>query len=421
MNRLVLAIYRLVLLALVPAALLHLWWRGRRQPAYRLHIAERFGRYEGVPPQPCLWVHAVSVGETRAAQPLVKKLAERYPDHRILMTHTTPTGRETGESLFGDTVVRIYLPYDLPGAVASFMDHFRPAMGVLMETELWPNLTMAAARRGIPVFLVNARLSEKSARGYRRMARLTRMTLGHLAGIAAQTPADAQRLESLGARTVEIAGNLKFDIEPPHSAREQGQRLRDLFGTARPVFLAASTREGEEQLLLSSLSRLQPRDALFVIVPRHPQRFADVEQALRSAGLRYQRRSDERMVQPDTRVVLGDSMGELFAYYLSADIAFVGGSLLPLGGQNLIEACAVGTPVLVGPHTFNFRDATAQALATGAARLVHDADDLMETASRLLASADDRRRMSDAGKHFAQAHRGATARVMALVESRVSV
>ena len=277
MNRLALAVYRLVLRALVPAALLHLWWRGRRQPAYRLHIAERFGRYEGARPQRCLWIHAVSVGETRAAQPLVKKLAERYPDHRILMTHTTPTGRETGESLFGDTVARIYLPYDLPGAVASFMDHFRPAMGILMETELWPNLTMAAARRGIPVFLVNARLSEKSARGYRRMARLTRMTLGHLAGIAAQTPADAQRLQSLGARTVEIAGNLKFDIEPPRSAREQGQRLRHLFGTARPVFLAASTREGEELLLLSSLSRLQPRDALFVIVPRHPQRFADVE------------------------------------------------------------------------------------------------------------------------------------------------
>ncbi|MEI7967415.1 MAG: lipid IV(A) 3-deoxy-D-manno-octulosonic acid transferase [Betaproteobacteria bacterium] len=418
MNRLVAWAYTACIHALVPLALMHLWWRGRRQPAYRCNVGERFGRYGGSAPGagPSVWIHAVSVGETRAAQPLVKAIRARHPGLRIVMTHTTPTGRETGDQLFGDAVERIYLPYDLPFAVAAFLDRYRPVAGVLMETELWPNLLQAARRRGVPVALVNARLSERSARGYRRVARLTRMALECLAGVAAQTAADAERLVALGARGVTITGSMKFDIAPPDSAVALGRVLRERFGAARAVLVAASTREGEEALLIPALAGL-PAGTLTVLVPRHPQRFDEVAGLLAGAGVPFERRSAETPVAPGTRVVLGDSMGELFAYYAAADVAFVGGSLLPLGGQNLIEACAMGTPVLVGPHTFNFQDITAEARRTGAAREVPDAAALVATVADLLAQPEERRRMGEAGRAFATAHRGATDRVMDMLEA----
>jgi 3-deoxy-D-manno-octulosonic-acid transferase len=334
------------------------------------------------------------------------------------MTHTTPTGRATGEALFGDTVTRVYLPYDLPWAVARLLDRYRPDCGVLMETELWPNLVRACVRRGIPVHLVNARLSEKSARGYRRLARLIRITLGSLAGIAAQSTRDAQRLRALGAVDVVVTGSMKFDMTPPADAVAQGQVMRHRFGADRPVVLAASTREGEEALLLPLLERLQPTDALVVIVPRHPQRFDEVAQLLVTAGVRFQRRSEAVEVSADTRVLLGDSMGEMFAYYGAADVAFVGGSLLPLGGQNLIEACAVGTPVVVGPHMFNFQEITAQACAAGAVLQVADAEGVVNAFDRLLRSPEERGRMSAAGREFAAAHRGATGRVLAMLRDQ---
>ena len=411
-------LYSLLLHLLAPGALIHLWWRGRKQPAYREHIAERFGRYRLPRPvtQP-IWVHAVSVGETRAAEPLVLALRQRHPDHQILLTHTTPTGRATSEQLFGAGVLRIYLPYDLPFAVRGFLDRFDPAVGILMETELWPNLAAACKQRGTPLFLANARLSTRSARRYARVAALARDVLASLAGVAAQTRADADRLAALGAMHPIVTGNLKFDIEPPAAMVALGRELRARFGASRPVLLAASTREGEEQLVLDAWQDTASDDAVLVIVPRHPQRFDEVAALLDRRGLRWVRRSECRPVDSDTTVVLGDSMGEMTAYYSACDAAFVGGSLLPLGGQNLIEACAVGTPVLVGPHTFNFEEATALAIEAGAARRVADGRDLGRTAAALLSDPAQRDGMGAAARAFATAHQGATARTLALIES----
>jgi len=408
-------IYTLLVYALLPRALWHLLWRARRQPAYLEHIPERFGYYRQPAEQPLIWVHAVSVGETRAAEPLIRALQREYPQHRILLTHMTPTGREAGEALYGDTVLRCYLPYDYPGAVAHFLDHFRPRVGVLMETEVWSNLIHACRERRIPLYLVNARLSEKSFEKYRRFAELTRASLGELTAVAAQTADDAQRLAALGAENAVIAGNLKFDIELPVAQLKLGEAWRRRYGESRPVLLAASTRDGEEDLLLSRLGALEAPFALLVIVPRHPQRFDAVAALIERHGIRYQRRSREEPVAPDTRVVLGDSMGEMFAYYAACDVAFIGGSLLPFGGQNLIEACAAGKPVLFGPHTYNFAEAAEGAIAAGAALRVADADELMRKAQQLLTDAGAAARMGEAGRAFGKAHQGATRRVMELI------
>jgi 3-deoxy-D-manno-octulosonic-acid transferase len=406
--------YTLLLYALLPRALWHLLARARRQPQYLEHIPQRFGYYRERIAEPVLWVHAVSVGETRAAQPLINALRRRAAAQRILLTHMTPTGRETGGTIYGDTVTQCYLPYDLPGAVARFLDHFRPRVGVLMETEVWPNLIHACRERSIPLYLVNARLSEKSYRRYRRFAQLARTSLRELTAIAAQTRDDAQRLLDLGAENVVVTGNLKFDVEPGPEQLELGKALRARFGADRPVFLAASTRDGEEALLLDRLHGLDAA-ALLVIVPRHPQRFEEVASLVARRGFRFQRRSENAAIDPQTQVVLGDSLGEMFAYYAACDVAFVGGSLLPFGGQNLIEACAVGRPVLIGPHTYNFTEAADSAVAAGAALRVGDADQLMREADRLLHDPVAARRMGAAGLAFARMHRGATHRVLELI------
>jgi 3-deoxy-D-manno-octulosonic-acid transferase len=411
-------LYSVVLYLALPWVLLRLLWRARRQPAYLRHVDERFGRYATpAPAGGVIWVHAVSVGETRAAEPLVRALRARHPGRCILLTHMTPTGRDTAEALFGGDVLRCYLPYDYPGAAARFVERFRPAAGVLMETELWPNVIHACRARGVPLYLVNARLSERSYRRYRRFAGLARTSLRALAGIAAQTRADAERLEALGAERVRVAGNLKFDVSPPPAQLELGRAWRARYG-ARRVLLAASTRDGEEALLLDALAALNGPEALLVIVPRHPQRFDAVAALLERRGLRYQRRSAEAPVAAEARVVLGDSLGELFAYYAACDVAFVGGSLLPYGGQNLIEACVLGKPVLTGPHTYNFAEAAAGAVAAGAALRVADAAALMREASRLLSDPAAAARMGEAGLAFSHAHQGATARVVEMIRVR---
>jgi 3-deoxy-D-manno-octulosonic-acid transferase len=304
--------------------------------------------------------------------------------------------------------------------VRRFVAHFRPRLGIIMETELWPNLVRACREAGVPVLLANARLSEKSARGYASVGSLARAALGDLAAIGAQTAADAERLAALGAHDVEITGNLKFDVTPPDETQARAQVLRTLFGE-RPIFLAGSTREGEEALLLDALARCPlPKGTLVLIVPRHPQRFDEVAALLASRGLPFVRRSEARPVPVGCDFALGDSMGEMSAYYAACDVAFVGGSLLPFGAQNLIEACAEGAPVLLGPSTFNFAEAAAEAVRLGAAVQVADADGLMREASRLLADAGARAWMGEAGEAFCAAHRGATARTMALVERLVA-
>ncbi len=424
--------YNFVLWLLLPYILFHLLWRARKQPEYLHHIGERFGYYSGRSRKPVIWLHAVSVGETRAIQSLVTRLREIYPDHQLLLTHTTPTGRAASKQLYGDEVMRVYLPYDYPFATRKFLNHFQPLLGILMETEIWINLIHACHNRHIPLLLLNARMSEESMRRYSRFASLSGMALTELAAISAQTNDDASRFTRLGARNVSVMGNLKFDIHPPVAMLELGKELRNQFGTSRRIFLAASTREGEESLLLDELQKISIPDLLLVIVPRHPQRFSEVARLIEQRGIPFQFRSkmspagkaiDEQFLlrsDPiETRVILGDSMGEMFAYYAAADLAFIGGSLLPYGGQNLIEACAVGTPVLVGPHTYNFDEATRLAVSAGAAIQVSDVAGLVGEAQRLF---HDDARLNDMRHRcvdFVESNRGATEISLQLVKQHL--
>jgi 3-deoxy-D-manno-octulosonic-acid transferase len=406
-------LYRLALLIAAPLIPLRLLWRGRRERGYLQHWPERLG--SGAAPAGALWIHAVSVGEMRAAQPLIAALRAAHPDVPVLLTCMTPTGRATAESLYGSFATIVYLPYDYARLTRRFLRRARPRVGILMETELWPNLIHAAARANVPLVLANARLSERSARGYARLPALTRVCLQKIAVVAAQSEADAARLLKLGAPSVHVTGNLKFDIAPPPDLLDHGAAWKAKWGP-RPVLLAASTREGEEAPLLQAFAETAPPEVLLVLVPRHPQRFDEVAGMIEAAGLAYQRRSTlDGALRPDTRVLLGDSLGELFAYYAACDVAFVGGSLAPLGGQNLIEAASVGRPVLVGPHTFNFEEATRLAIEAGAALRVSDAGELIGHALKLLNDTLMRARMGAAGLAFAARHRGAAARVEGLV------
>ena len=410
------SVYTLLWWIALPLLPVRLWWRGRREPLYRAHVGERFGRYGGAARgtgRDTIWIHAVSVGETRAIAPLIDRLRTGDPQRTILLTHMTATGRAAGLSLFGESVVQAWLPYDIPFAVRRFLAHFRPCAGLLVETELWPNLTFEARRAGVPMMLVNARLSARSARGYSRISGLARPLVRSLAGIAAQSSDDAVRFRELGAGDVAVTGNLKFDVEVPPAARERGRALRTRFGAGRPVLVFASTREGEEALLLDALARAaaMPARTLVVIVPRHPQRFDAVAGMLAQRGIAFARRSAGADVAADVRVLLGDSMGEMYAYYSAADVAFVGGSLLPLGGQNLIEPIAVGVPTLIGPHTFNFAHASETAVEAGAARRVHDADELVSVAAALLSDSTSRELMHENAAAFVAKHRGASERL----------
>lgn len=408
-------LYRFALLLAAPLIPLRLLWRGRRERGYLRHWRERVARGPA-PVTGALWIHAVSVGEMRAAQPLVAALRAAHPELPLLFTCMTPTGRATAEALYGAFAQVVYLPYDTASAMRRFLHRAQPRAGILMETELWPNLIHAAARANVPLVLANARLSQRSARGYARLPALTHACLRRIAAVAAQSEADAARLLSLGASSVHVTGNLKFDIAPPAPLLERGAAWRVQWGE-RPVLLAASTREGEEEAILRAFAAAAPADVLLVLVPRHPQRFDAVAELIESADLACQRRTalDGAPLARGTRVLLGDSLGELFAYYAACDVAFVGGSLRPLGGQNLIEAASVGRPVLVGPHTFNFEAATRQAIGAGAALRVDDADALLREALRLLQDASARARMGEAGRAFAEAHRGASARMAGLV------
>jgi len=408
-------LYRLALLLAAPLIPLRLLWRGRRERGYLQHWNERLARGPA-PVAGALWIHAVSVGEMRAAQPLVAALRAAHPDAPVLLTCMTPTGRTTAEALYGSFAHIVYLPYDYAWLVRRFLRRVQPRAGILMETELWPNLIDAAARQRIPMVLANARLSARSARGYARLPALTRACLARIAAVAAQSEADAARLLELGAASAHVTGNLKFDIAPPPALLERGAAWKAQWGQ-RPVLLAASTREGEEAPLLRAFAEAAPAEVLLVLVPRHPQRFDAVAGLIETAGLACQRRSalDGVQLHAGTRVLLGDSLGELFAYYAACDVAFVGGSLLPLGGQNLIEAASVGRPVLVGPHTFNFEEATQRAIEAGAALRVNEAGDLLENALQLLNDDAARARMGTAGLAFAARHRGAAARVAELV------
>ncbi|MHB1668846.1 MAG: 3-deoxy-D-manno-octulosonic acid transferase [Thiomonas sp.] len=413
MAQFALRLYTLAWRFIVPLAVLRLIWRSRREPLYRGHLAERLGWYGRKPDAkrdglPVLWLHAVSLGETRAAQPLLDALRAQHPRLRLLLTHMTATGREAGVALLREGDAQVWLPYDLPGPMRRFLLHFRPDLGVLMETEVWPNLAQVCAGLNTPLLLANARLSARSAARWAAWASLARSAFGSLTAAAAQTRSDADRLRKLGIADVSVLGNIKFDRVPNPRLRELGLQWKMLVN--RPILLLASTREhqglAEEELLLDAMPAGLLQRALLVVVPRHPQRMDAVHALLLARGLRVVRRS-EALPRADTQVWLGDSLGEMPAYYAMADAAFVGGSLLPLGGQNLIEACAEGCPVVMGPHTFNFTQAVEQGVAAGAVAQARDASAAWSGLTAWLADARGLGAAREAALQFSAAHRGA--------------
>ncbi len=406
-------LYSLILYAFLPLIRLRLWWRGRRQPAYREHVDERAGIYPVTSKQPLLWIHAVSVNETRACERLVRALQEHFPDHDVLLTSMTPAGREAGAQVFGDSVLQAYLPYDTPAAINRFLDHFRPRLGVLMETDIWPNLPTICAQRHIPVVLANARLSEKSAKGYRRLRSLFQPAFASLAGAAAQTEANAKRLKQLGADPVSVCGNPEYDFPVPVEMIKQGNEWRKAIG-GRSILMAAGTREGEEMQVLAAWNSLADPDVLLVIVPQPPQNFDEIAALLERRQIPFIRRI-HGLPRKSTRVWLGNRPEEMVAYYTLADIVFLGGSLVARGGRNLIEAAATGCPVLVGPHTFNFAQVTEDAIACGAARRVANPVQLAKAVNDLLADQAKCEEMGTTALLFAAGHRGATKRTLEFI------
>ena len=410
------AVYSTLLRALTPVYLLRLWWRGRREPLYRHALPERLGFGDRRAAPGALWLHAVSLGETRAAAALIDALRAQRPGLRLLLTHGTATGREAGAALLrhrdGEGDTQCWLPWDTPGAVRRFLRHHRPAIGVLMETEIWPNLLHGAKAAGVPMVLANARLSEKSQARGERTAALIRPAARTLACVLAQTEDDARRLRSFGSVRTVVCGNLKFDVSPSPELLARGREWRRRL--ARPVVLAAATREGEEPPLLQAWAALHLPRPLLLLVPRHPQRFDEIAGLIVGQGFTLRRRSAWGEQPPDDAcradVWLGDSMGEMPLYYAAADVALLGGSFAPFGGQNLIEAAACGCPLLMGPHTYNFAEAAELSLAAGASLRVAGIE---EGVARAVALALDPAREDRARRatEFAAAHRGAAARM----------
>lgn len=416
--------YTVLHLLAMPLILARLLWRARLNRDYLDCLHQRFGF--GAPDlraRAPIWIHAVSVGEAQAAVPVARALVERYPQHPLLFTTTTPTGRERVRQALGGTVEHRYVPYDLPWLVARFLARVRPRAVIVMETELWPNLFAACAERGIPLVLANVRLSERSARGYRHFSSLSAGMLACVNAVAAQSQADATRMLSLGAdpAVVQVTGSIKFDLHLPASLREQAQVLRREFGIERSVFIAASTHEGEDVQVFDAFAHILrsiPR-CLLVLVPRHPERFAAAAALSRKRGYATATRSRPPRRYDDVDVFVGDSMGELPLFYAASDVAFVGGSLVPTGGHNMLEPAALGLPVLFGPHVFNFSDISRMLLEVGAAWQVADARALGERVLALLEDANLRHNVGDCGRQFVERNRGALERLMTIIDQQL--
>ncbi|MBK1644233.1 3-deoxy-D-manno-octulosonic acid transferase [Thiocapsa imhoffii] len=415
--------YTAILYLLLPFVLLRLYWRSLQAPAYRRGIGQRLAL--AARPAPAqVWIHAVSVGEVQAAEPLIRALQQRHPPVGVLVTTTTPTGAERLRACFGDQVPHHYTPYDLPSVVERFLQALSPSLVIVMETEIWPNTLATCAARGIPIALVNARLSERSARGYRRVGALTREALGQFDLIAAQAEIDAGRFVALGAppSRVRVTGNIKFDLRLPASLLDRAEAMRRFWGPDRPVWVAASTHEGEDEPLLAvhrQILREVQGDALLVLVPRHPERFDRVAELVQREDMALARRSRQDPVGPETRVFLGDTMGELPIFLAAADAAFIGGSLVPVGGHNALEAAAVGVPVVIGPHHFNFAAITQVLREAGAAVTVTSSPELATCLTGWLNDAAERTRVGELGRNVVKANRGAVDRVIALLEAHL--
>lgn len=414
-------LYSLLLYLALPFALLRLLWRSWRAPAYRRRWRERLGWYGDRPLAAGIWIHAVSVGETQAAAPLIKYFLDKHPDLGVMVTTTTPTGSARLRALFEDQVRHVYIPFDLTPILTRFLNRVRPRLVLVMETEIWPNMLRVCQGRGIPVILGNGRLSARSARGYARLGGFARQTFSRLSLVAAQTNADAQRFIDLGvpSERVRVTGSIKFDLRQPASLQDSAEAMRRLWGTDRPVWVAASTHEGEEEPLLKVHRQILARlpTALLVLVPRHPERFDRVASLAGRLGLPAVRRSSGRSCGPEDAVFLGDTMGELPALIAAADAAFIGGSLVPVGGHNLLEAAAAGVPVAIGPHAFNFAQITELLVQEGAAVQVANADALANLMVDWLDDAATRARIGENGQRVVASNRGALGRLIVLIES----
>ena len=415
-------LYSLLLYLLVPFVVLRLLWRSLDAPGYRQRWAERFGFVPRLPAEGSVWVHAVSVGEVQAALPLIDWLLQER-QMPVLVTTTTPTGSERVRQQLADRVFHFYAPYDLSGAVRRFLGRVRPCMVIIIETEIWPNLFYRCRAAAIPLILANARLSTHSARGYRRFRGLTRATLRNVTELAAQARPDADRFIALGmdAQHVHVTGNIKFDVQLPGELRSRAERLRGEWGEQRPVWVAASTHSGEEELVLSAFDMVRTRlpQALLVLVPRHPERFDKVAELCRRRGYAIARRSASGTFGADTAVFLGDTMGELPLFYAAADVAFVGGSLVPTGGHNVLEPAALGVPIVVGPHTFNFLDITRALISHGGGERVETVTELATMVVRFLEHTKLRDATGSCGRELVERNRGALAKLESILNAHL--
>lgn len=415
-------LYSFILYLLTPFVIIRLIWLGIKNPDFWQRWNERFGFINAVDDtRPIIWIHAVSVGEVHASKPVINYLLESWKQYQLLVTTTTPTGANSIVMTYGNAVTHLYFPYDLPGAVRRFVTILKPKLLIVMETELWPNLFNYCNSCDIPVLLVNARMSEKSANGYSRIKNLTSMTLGNLTKIVAQTRDDANRLIHLGAREKDIiiSGNLKFDVTLPHSLKEQAQSLRRLFSVNRAVIIAASTHEGEEDQILDGFTRILEKypDCLLILAPRHPERFDSVYNLCVKQGYNTVRHQSNDRCQESTQIYLLDTLGQLPMFYAASDIAFIGGSLVPKGGQNVLEPASLGLPILVGPHTFNFLEINRQLVEQGNAWIIKDSDQFAEKVCELLADANLRHQAGEKGKQMVEKNRGSSSKVIKLLDN----
>jgi len=413
--------YAMLTYLFTPVLIGHLYWRSINNPAYRLRIGERFGRSDRQIDKSSIWIHAVSVGEVQAAATLVRALRKRYPDRQLIVTTMTPTGAERVHDLFGDAVIHSYVPYDLASAVRHFFDWAKPELVIIIEKEIWPNLFRECGLRKIPLVLASARISTRSARRYRHLVGLFRETLSHGIVIAAQSDVDASRFLSLGVnpQRIHVTGNIKFDFELDPQERSHGAAFRAEQAPGRPIWVAASTHSDEEQIVLAAHRKILERvpDALLLLVPRHPERFAPVASMIDKAGLTGVTRSSGRPCTANESVYLGDSMGELMMFYAAADVAFVGGSLVPrIGGHNLLEPAALGLPLLTGPHFFNAADIADLMIADGAAQIIRESDEIAERVVALFGDPAERQRRGGAGQRVVDNNRGTLRRVLDLIE-----
>ena len=417
--------YSVSIYLLSPIILLRLLYRALRAPAYARRWRERFGFVAQTNGGKTIWLHSVSVGETLAAVPLIKALQQRYPDYRLTVTCMTPTGSERIQAAFGDSVDHYYAPYDMPDSVARFLNRVRPELLLIMETELWPNTIAACSSRSIPVILANGRLSAKSAAAYGKIPRLVGSMLRSISAVVAQHDDDGNRFARLGLppEALTISGNIKFDLHLDSEVRAKAQSLTTEWQgeNQRPVLLAASTHAGEDELILQAYGQIKAALSvapLLVLVPRHPERFNQVAQLCEQAGFVVARRSTGEPTAP-ADILLGDTMGELMSFYGACDLAFVGGSLVPTGGHNMIEAAAWGVPVVTGPHLFNFAEASRLLIEGDAMIVCEDADSLAEQCIGLFANRQRCTQMGDAAHRIAEANRGALDRLLAVIDHRL--